>query len=68
MNVPILNLNELFSEMSPSERWTIVEPLLARDGPPGNVMTIGKALESQYGYVFFGNIIKKYTRFFFRKV
>ena len=52
MNVPILNLNDFFSEMSPSERWTIVEPLLAKDGrhgvamaidePPGKVMTIGK--------------------------
>ena len=38
--------------MFPSERWTIVEPLLTKDerhgiamainGPPGNVMTIGE--------------------------
>ena len=48
----VVNLNDLFSEMSPSGRWTIVGPLLDRDyrhgmvmgfdGPPGNARTIGE--------------------------
>ena len=48
----IFQLERFFSGMLPSERWTIIEPFLAKverngivmaiGGAPGNVMTIGE--------------------------
>ena len=77
MNMSNLNLNELFSEMFPFDRWTIVEPLLARDGchgiaiatdgPPGNVMIIGELQRCLSTATFFpATVFKKLLALFVR--
>ena len=69
-----LNLNKVFSEVFPSERRTIVEPLLARyehygitmniDGPTGIVLTIGAQHWSLSTGSLFSATVSKKSGFF----
>ena len=70
-------LEHIFSKKFPSERWTIVEPSLTRDGrhgiampidgSPGNVLTIGELHWSlSTSTPFSASVSKKYTGLFVR--
>ena len=71
-------LERIFSEMFSSERWTIVEPLLAMDerngivmaicGPPGIVMSIGDSHWSLSRGTPFSATISKITPALFSKI
>ena len=65
MSMPILNLNEFFSELLPSERRKIIEPTLTRYGI---AMVIGEMHWSlSTGTPFAASSSKNYRRFF-RKI
>ena len=53
MNMSILNLNELFYEIIPSERWTIVESSLAGRARHGIDMAIDGPLRMSGPSVFY---------------